>query len=526
MAPMKLVNKIFGGGEEKMEEKTTKINPGKNTKIENIKETKEIVIEPVTRLEGHAKIDIFLNDEGNVENAYFQVVELRGFEQFCKGRPVEEMPRIVPRICGVCPGAHFVASSKAVDAVFNVDPPEPAKKLRELYYCGHYLHSHIAHFYALGAPDFIVGPSAPPMERNIIGVINKVGVEIGRKVIEARAQAQKIQEIIGGRATHSINFLPGGIAKGITDEEQKEIEGMAKNLVEFGKFSLQIFEDVVLKNKEYVDLITGDVYQHRTNYMGLVDDNNKINFYEGKVRVVSPDGKEILKFEGKDYLEHIAEHVEPWSYLKFPYLKKIGWKGFVDGLDSGIYRVAPLARLNVADGMATPIAQEAYEKFYETLGGKPVHATLSYHWARVIEIMYAAERILELIQDADITSNDFRTIPTDTPSEGIGVVEAPRGTLYHHYQTDEDGILQKVNIIVATGNNNAGICMSVKRAAEKLIQNWKVDQGILNMVEMAFRAYDPCFACATHTLPGHMPMEVRIFDNSGNLYKKFSRFEK
>jgi F420-non-reducing hydrogenase large subunit len=274
-----------------------------------------------------------------------------------------------------------------------------------------------------------------------------------------------------------------------------------------------------------VDIITGDIYQHRTYYMGTVDAKNKVNFYDGEIRVVDPDGKEHVRFRGEKYLDHIAEHVEPWTYLKFPYLKSNGWKGLVDGKDSGVYRVAPLARLNAADGMATPLANEAYQRMFETLGGKPVHATLAMHWARVIEIMYAAERVKELIEDPRITDTDVRNIPTDVVGEGIGQIEAPRGTLFHHYWTNDEGILTKLNIVVATGNNNAAICMSVKRAAEKLIKNWKVDDGILNMIEMAFRAYDPCFACATHTLPGHMPIEIRIFDSEKNLYKTISRYE-
>ncbi len=486
---------------------------------------REIIINPVTRLEGHAKIDIFLNDEGNVEDAYFQVVELRGFEKFCQGRPAEEMPRIAPRICGVCPNPHHMASGKAVDMVFGVEATETAKKLRELSLCAHYLHSHIAHFYALAGPDFVVGPTARPEDRNIIGVINKVGVEIGGQVIQARAYAQKIQAIISGRATHPINNLPGGLAKPITEQERKDIESMGQYLENFGKFTLELFEDAILKNKGYVELITGDIYQHQTYYMGTVDKNNKINFYDGEIRVVDPEGREFLKFRGEKYLDHIAEHVEPWTFLKFPYLKKNGWKGFVDGKDSGVYRVAPLARFNAADGMATPLADEAYQKMYEALGGKPVHATLAMHWARVIEIMYAAERVNELVADPQITDKDVRNIPTDVVGEGIGQIEAPRGTLFHHYWTDDEGILTKLNILVATGNNNAAICMSVKRAAEKLIKNYKVDDGILNMIEMAFRAYDPCFACATHTLPGHMPLEIRIYDSQRNLYKTISRNE-
>ncbi len=484
---------------------------------------KEIIISPITRLEGHAKINIFLNDEGNVEDAYFQVVELRGFEKFCQGRPAEELPRIVQRICGVCPNPHHMASGKALDQVFGVEPPETAKKLRELSLNAHVMHSHIAHFYVLAGPDFIMGPESDPKDRNIVGVINKVGLEIGGTVINARADAQRIQEIIGGRATHPINCLPGGISKGITKEEQQELAAKAKNLIDFGKLTLQIFEDFVLKNEEYVDLITGDVYRHETNYMGTVDKNNHVTFYDGKIRVVNPTGEEIAKFAGEDYLNHIAEHVEPWSYLKFPYLKNIGWKGFVDGPESGVYRVAPLARLNVADGMATPLANEAFEKMYDILGERPSHATLAMNWARVIEIMYAAERAQELIEDPEITSKDVRNIPTEVIGEGVGQVEAPRGTLFHHYWADDEGMTQKVNILVATGNNNAGMCMSVKRAAEKLIHNFNVSEGLLNKVEMAFRAYDPCLSCATHSLPGKMPLEVNIYDSEKNLYKKMSR---
>jgi len=416
-----------------------------------------------------------------------------------------------------------MASTKATDAVFHVDPPPAAKKLRELYYCAHMVHSHIAHFYALAAPDFVVGPTADPAERNILGVVAKVGLEIGGAVIKARADAQDIQAVIGGKATHSVCGLPGGMSRAITEEERKDFEEKAKSLVEFGKFSLKLFDDVVLANKEYVDLILGDVYFMKSYYMGLVDANNKVNFYDGDIRVVDEEGKEVAKFKPAQYLDYVAEHTEPWSYLKFPFLKKVGWKGLVEGKDSGVYRVNTLARLNVADGMATPLAQEAYEKFYQTLGGKPVHATLAFHWARLVELLYAAERLLELCQDPEITDPNVRTIPTATPDEGVGVVEAPRGTLYHHYQTDERGLIKKVNLIVATGNNNAAMCMSIKKAALGLIKGGEVNEGLLNMVEMAFRAYDPCMACATHSLPGQMPLEVIIRDPQGNELKRLSR---
>lgn len=484
---------------------------------------KHITIEPITRLEGEAKIEIFLDDEGNVDDAFFQTVELRGFEKFCEGRPIEEMPRITPRICGVCPAAHHMASTKACDAVFGVDPPLPAKKLRELFYCAHMVYDHLAHFFALAGPDFVVGPDADPAKRNILGLVEKVGMEAGSEVFKHWGYSRRILEMIGGKATHPVCGLPGGMSKPITEDERVEIEQMAKSCVEFGKFSLKVLDDIVLKNKGYMDLVTGDIYYHKTYYMGMVDQNDRVNFYEGDIKVVDPDGKEFVRFKPRDYLDHIEEHVEPWSYLKFPYLKKVGWKGLVDGKDSGIYRVNCLARLNVADGMATPLAQEAYDKMYEVLGGKPAHATLAFHWARVIELMYAAERLLELAKDKDVTSKEIRTIPTKTPSEGVGCIEAPRGTLFHHYWTDADGIITKVNLIVATGQNNGPMCMSIKRAAQGLIKNWKVDQGLLNMVEMAFRAYDPCLACATHTLPGQMPLEVNIYDRQHNLIKTLSR---
>ena len=485
---------------------------------------KRITIEPVTRLEGEAKIDIFLNDEGNVEEAYFQVVELRGFEKFCEGRPVEEMPRITSRICGVCPGAHHIASTKALDAVFRVDPPEPAKKLRELFYCAHVLHSHIAHFYVLAGPDFLVGPDADPGKRNVLGLIEAVGSEALRKVITARGYAQKIQEMIGGKATHPVCGLPGGMSKALDEEERRQIEEMAETLVEFSKFSLNLIDELILGNKRTMDLITGDVYYHETYYMAMVDRDNKVNFYEGEIRVVNQKGEEISRFKPEEYLDHIAEHVEPWSYLKFPYLKKVGWNGLVDGEDSGIYRVNCLARLNAADGMTTPLAQEAYEKMYEVLGGKPAHATLAFNWARVVEIAYASERLLELARDEEITSRNIRTIPEEKPGEGVGCVEAPRGTLFHHYWADEEGIIRKVNLLVATGQNNGPMCMSIKRAAQHLIKQWKVEEGLLNMVEMAFRAYDPCLACATHALRGQMPLEVSIYGPDRDLYRKLSRW--
>jgi F420-non-reducing hydrogenase large subunit len=483
---------------------------------------KEIVIDPITRLEGHGKISIFLNDAGNVENAYFQVPELRGFERFCEGRRVEDLPIITTRICGVCPVAHHMAGAKAADMAMNVEPTETAKKLRELEYCAYFIYDHILHFYFLGGPDFVVGPDAPAGKRNILGVIEKVGLDVAKQVITHRAYGQKITGILGGRPTHPVSALPGGMAKALTEEERQDIEKMVRSCHEFAKFSLKIFDDVVLKNADYVNLITSDPYNLETYYMGTVDKNNHVNFYNGEVRVVDTQGKEFVKFGPKEYLDVIEEHVEPWTYVKLPYLKKIGWKGLVSGPETSLYRVGPLGRLNAADGMATPIANEEYARMYKTLGGKPVHATLAFHWARLIELMYATERCLELVTDKDITRKDIRNKP-GKPGEGVGIVEAARGTLIHHYQLDENALAKKVNLIVATTHNAPGICMSVKNAAKGLIKDGQVSDGLLNKVEMAFRAYDPCFACATHFAIGEMPLEVNVFDSNKQLLKTIRR---
>jgi len=486
--------------------------------------SKRISIDPITRLEGHGKIQIFLDDDGSVGDAYFQIPELRGFERFCEGRPIEELPRLTQRICGVCPEAHHMASAKAADATFQVDPPPTAKKLRELLYSAFFVADHATHFYILAAPDFVVGPKADPAQRNILGVIGAVGVEMGKQIIKMRADAYEVLAILGGKAVHPACALPGGQSKGLSEEERQRVEAISRQSVEFAKVSLQVFSNVVLGNKDYLDLVTGDVYRHETYYMGLVDDNNNVNFYDGKLRVVDPTGNEFAKFEAAQYLDHVQEHVEPWTYLKFPYLKNVGWQGLVDGVGSGIFRVAPLARLNAADGMATPLAQQEYERMYETLGGKPVHATLAMHWARLIEMLYAAERMVELATDPEITSDNIRTIPTQTPTEGVGVVEAPRGTLFHHYWADENGLANKVNLIVGTCNNYGAICLSVKKAAQSLIRPGQpADEGLLNMVEMAFRAYDPCFGCATHALPGQMPLLIEICEADGKLVQRLSR---
>jgi len=490
-----------------------------------------ITIDPITRLEGHGKIEIFLGEGGEVANTYFQIPEFRGFEQFCVGRPAEEMPQITNRICGVCPEAHHIASTKALDALFHIEPAPVVKKLREMFYSAFYVTDHTTHFYALGGPDFVMGPDAPPAERNILGVIHKVGVEIGREVIACRQRNHHIIQVLGGRGVHPVAGLPGGWSRALKGEERQEFEAIALKNVGFALFSLQVFEDIVLKNQAYVDLILSDPFTHQTYYMGTVDENNCVNFYDGKIRVVDPGGRQFVKYACRDYAKHIAEHVEPWTYLKFPYLKEVGWKGFVDGAESGVYCATPLSRLNAADGMATPRAQEAFEKFYETLGSQkidgrylPVHQRLATHWARLIELLYAAERMLELLREEDITDPNVRPVVTEVPDEGVGCVEAPRGTLTHHYRTDENGILTHINLIVGTTNNYAPIAMSIDKVAKALIRkDTEITHGLLNRIEMAFRAYDPCFGCATHSMPVQMPLEVVLRDVKGNVISSLRR---
>ncbi len=484
-----------------------------------------ISIDPVTRLEGHGKIEIILDDAGDVEHTYFQIPELRGFESFCVGRPVEDMPALTNRICGVCPEAHHMAAAKAADAVYGVTVPRAGRMLRELLYNAFYVTDHATHFYVLSGPDLIMGPDAPKAERNILGVVKKVGAEVGGKVIDARKAGHRVIEIIGGRRIHPCTGVPGGMTKAISEEERDEIKVLADAMVEFGSFSLELF-DSMLADEAIEEIVKGDLYTHQTYYSGLVDADDKVTFYDGQIKVVAPDGEVFGQYEPKDYRDWISEKVEPWTFLKFPYLKGVGWKGLVDGKDSGIYTVAPLGRLNVASGMATPKAQEAYEQYFATLSpdGTPVHSRGATHWARLIELMQAAETVQQLVNDPEITSRDVRAIPTEVPTEGVGTVEAPRGTLTHHYWTDDNGVITRVNLIVGTTNNYGPIAMSVDKAARSLISKGTVvTEGLLDRIEMGFRAYDPCFGCATHTMPGQMPMLVTIRDKDGNPLKELRR---
>ncbi|MDR1404574.1 MAG: Ni/Fe hydrogenase subunit alpha [Candidatus Methanoplasma sp.] len=487
-----------------------------------------VTIDPITRLEGHGKIEIFLDDTGNVSNAYWQVPEVRGFERFCIGRKVVELNQITARLCGVCPGAHHMAATKAIDGCYGTKPTEAAFLLRDLFYHAHFVHSHIAHFYALAAPDFVCGPAAPAAERNVLGVVARVGLELGSAVLKARAEAQKIQGIIGGKPTHPVMGVPGGVSKAINKDEEKEIQGYADNLVAFAETSLGVFKSVVLENSEYLDIIkNSDLYHNEFYNMGLVNAKNQLEFHDGQVRVVDQKGRESDKYSPYDYLDHIAEAVEPWSYEKFPYLRKPGYKGLVAGTDSGMYRATPLGRINVSDSISTPKAQAALEEFraiFKSLGVEgPVHFNLATHWARIIEILYAAEKVREDAYNPNVTDANIKQKDVVPGGRGVGCVEAPRGTLTHDYTCDENGIVTACNLVVGTTNNNGPINIDTVKIAKALIKDYEISPGLLNMVEMAFRVYDPCNSCATHSLPGQMPLRAVVRYADGSEYKTVSR---
>ena len=485
-------------------------------------ETRHVSIDPITRLEGHGKIELFLDDDGNLQDAFFQIPELRGFEEFCRGRQGEDMPQITERICGVCPEAHHFASTKTLDACYGAEPPPRAKRLRELLYNAYIFSDHLLHFYYLGGPDFLVGPYAPPLERNILGVVAKVGLELGGEVIKHRGYGQRIIEIVGGRPIHPVSGIPGGQSKGITPEEQEEIRAMTASMVEFAKTTLEIFHSALLKDETFTKFVSDKAQHMPTYYMGLVDETGSIDFYDGEVRIVGPDGSQYAQASASEVLSLIAERTEPWTYVKIPYLKDIGWKGFEAGADSGVYRVGPLARVNACTQIGTPLAQEEYEQFTEYFDGGPVHATFAFHWARLIEMLSAADRTTAIIEQPELMEGPLRA-PLNEPGPGVGVIEAARGTLFHDYKLDSRGLIEDVNLIVATTHNVAAISLSIKDMARSVVKGGNVEESILNLVEMSFRNYDPCLACATHALPGQMPLVVDVHGPDGEVRERIER---
>jgi F420-non-reducing hydrogenase large subunit len=470
-----------------------------------------ITIAPVTRVEGHAKVTIDLDDTGNVTDTFVNVVELRGFEKFCIGRPVEELPRIVTSICGVCPWSHHLASAKANDAVFGVTPPSAGRKLRELCNAVAYTEEHILHFFFLAGPDFVMGPDCDYSARNVIGIARE-HPEIGKKVVRNRHLGAQMLNIISGKTIHPVTAVPGGFSKPLTEPERDKVVQMANEVLEFAKFAIAFAKESVFP--KYLDMVktTGVI---STGFLGTVADDGALDLYDGKLRLMKPDGS-YVDFAAAEYTDHIGEHIEPWTYLKFPYAKD--WGAFSMDLDnpSGVYRTNTLARLNVCDKIRTPLAQKEFEEYRQQFG-RPVQLTLLYNWARLIELLYNAEKAVELLNDPEITSTETRVPVVPRAARGVGCVEAPRGTLIHDYETDEKGLITDVNLIVGTTHNNAPINMSVKQAATTLIKDGKYDQGILNQVEMAIRAYDPCLSCATHDLDGRIPVKLEIRDAQGEV---------
>jgi len=472
---------------------------------------KTLVIQPVSRIEGHAKVTIQLNDAGNVDLARVNVIELRGFEKFCIGRAVEDMPRIMPRICGVCPWSHHLASGKACDAVFGVDPPPAAKKIRELCNSIAYMEEHILHFYFLAGPDFLLGPDADYSIRNVVGIL-KAAPDVAQRVVKVRHMAAHMLEILAAKAIHPQAVVPGGFTKPLSKENRDVLRKMADETLDLAKFSIKFAKENIFP--KYLETVKS-VGIIKTGFLGTVKEDGALNLYDGKLRMMAPDGS-FEDFTYDRYTDYISEHVESWSYQKFPYAKKWGKFSMDLANPSGIYRTNTLARINVCEYIDTPLAQAELVEFREKFG-RPCQLTLLYNWARLIELLYNAENAIRLLDDPEITSTEIRVKVTPRAARGVGCTEAPRGTLIHDYTTDADGMVINANLIVGTTHNNAPINMTVTQAAKALIHDGKYDQGVLNTVEMAIRAYDPCFSCATHRLDGKVSVKVDIVDADGKL---------
>ena len=461
---------------------------------------KTITVEPVSRIEGHAKITVNLDDAGQVDDAHLHIVEMRGFEKLLQGRPIEDAQRIVTAICGICPVSHHLASAKAADNNMGVEIPRPAALLRELMHMGQYIHSHTLHFFYLAAPDLIFTPDGDPKKRNVFGVI-EANPELATQAVLNRKRGQQMVRTVGGRSA-PITAKPGGLTKGITEDERQKMLKDAQDSIEFTKLGLEVATPIF---EQYADVIKvlGVV---NTPMMGLVKDGN-LELYDGTLRMMDTDGSIIKEFDPTKYADYIEENYQDWSYLKFPYWKEKGWP-------DGIYRVAPLARINVCDKISTPLANDMLTDFRNAFGRMP-QQTLLYHYARLIELMYASERAVELLNDPDITSTDVWAKPEPRAATGVGVLEAPRGTLIHEYTTNDESFITKANLIVSTGHNQGAIDLGVREAAKLFIKDGEPQEGTLNRLEMVVRAYDPCFSCATHTIDGRWPIKLELVEPNG-----------
>jgi len=474
--------------------------------------TRKIIIDPVTRIEGHAKISIFLDEEGGVEDARFHVTEFRGFEEFCVGRPLWEMPSLTARTCGICPVSHLLASAKAGDAILAVELPPAALKLRRLMNLGQLVQSHALSFFHLSAPDLLLGLDSAPESRNVFGLM-KSDPELVRRGIRLRQFGQEVIEVLGGRKVHPAWAVPGGVRRGLSEEQRSALLTRLPEVRETALAALDLFRGLL-------DEFAAEVASFGnfpSLFMGLVGRDGRWEHHHGRLRIVDSDGLVVADgLEPADYRDFIGEAVQSSSYLKSPYYRPYVDEQAGNGspASGGMYRVGPLARLNVCNQMGTPLADEALREYRDRVGGI-ARSSFFYHYARLIEILAGSERIERLLQDPEITSTSLRAEAGINRQRGVGVSEAPRGTLFHDYQVDENGMIRKVNMIIATGQNNLAMNRTVKQIAEAYIHGSEVAEGILNRIEAGIRAFDPCLSCSTHAI-GAMPLDIRIFARDGS----------
>ncbi len=470
----------------------------------------KITISPVTRIEGHAKITIHLDDAGKVDKTFFHVEQFRGFEKFSEGRMFYEMPQITPRTCGICPVSHHLASTKACDVIASTQPTPTAHKLRELMHMGQMIQSHGMHFFELAGPDLILGFDADPAIRHVGGVV-QANADLAVKAVKLRAFGQEIIRKLGERRVHPIFGVPGGVTKPLLPEDREWILQGIDDHIATTMVGIEFLKGWMQNNHQVLE----EFAVFPSAYMGLVQDDGALELYHGTLRMVDKDGTLLEEFDPCNYLDYIGEHVNPYTYLKAPFYKKRGY-------EKGIYRVGPLGRLNAASHISTPIAQSEMQIWKSLNGGQPVEGTLYFHYARLIETVYALERVKELMDDPDILRKDV-AVPTGPISgEGVGCLEAPRGTLFHHYWTDDMGVITRVNMIVATAGNAWAMNHSVNLVAKRYVDGTKLTEGMLNRVEAAIRAHDPCLSCSTHAM-GQMPIYIELFSPEGEVIDTLRR---
>ncbi len=474
--------------------------------------SKTVVIDPVTRIEGHAKISVYLDDAGEVENARFHVVEFRGFEKFCEGRPMFEMAGITARICGICPVSHLLASAKTGDKILAVQVPPAGEKLRRMMNLAQLTQSHALSFFHLSSPDFLIGWDSDPAKRNIFGLIAS-DPDLARSGIRLRQFGQTIIEILGAKKIHAAWAVPGGVRSPLSEEGRTWIKERLPESKTTAENALVLFKDLL--DSHFTDEV--DAFgKFPSLFMSLVAENGNWEHYGGHLRFIDSDGNIVADHLSEDhYQEFLGEAVENWSYLKFPYYKPLGYP-------NGIYRVGPLARLNVCDRIGTPEADRELREFRDRAGGRIATSSFFYHYARLIEILACLEEIEHLVNDPDVVSSRVRATAGINNLEGIGVSEAPRGTLFHHYNVDENGLIQKVNLIIATGQNNLAMNKTVTQIAKHYIHGNEIPEGLLNRVEAGIRAYDPCLSCSTHAV-GQMPLQVQLIRPDGTIVNEVFR---